>query len=421
MRAAGLSRAWVGALLTLLLSVVPSAADLRREVEPNDPSADAQVIVPPFSAGGLIGSAGDVDLYAVAGDSGQILTADILARGFRAGAQPGSQLSAVLEIRDSDGITVLAQEQSAGDFDDPAVSLELPVSGKYFVAVRDLSPAEGGSGHRYVLSVELESNDTFSEAVPVRPPVLPSIDALINPPGDRDFYRLDGIAGQVLTLDVDSAVFNPTVPPLKVVLSLFDPSQSLLAEDIYTDADGDPFLQVTLPTAGTYYVQVRDFRSFVGTKNSFYQLSMELGPAAGNDAFAEGMPVTLPRPVSGVVSTASDVDHYRFNLAAPTTLRADLDAVENLQSLLGGTLQLHDAGGVLFSDSSVPDPDLAAPLAAGDYSVSVEGPCSGGGCENEDSYYVLYLDHDADGDGLVLPQDNCPLADNPLQLDGDGD
>jgi hypothetical protein len=165
----------------------------------------------------------------------------------------------------------------------------------------------------------------------------------------------------------------------------------------------------------------RELRSFVGTSNTFYQMSVELGPAAGNDTFADGMPIDLPRAVSGVVSTASDVDHVRFTLPGATDLQADLDAREDLVSLLVGTIALNDAGGVVASNSSTPDPALISSVSAGNYSASVEGDCSGGGCDNEDSYYVLFLDGDTDGDGLAMPDDNCPGEPNVDQADGDGD
>jgi len=166
---------------------------------------------------------------------------------------------------------------------------------------------------------------------------------------------------------------------------------------------------------------VRELRSFVGTTNTFYQMSVELGPAAGNGSFSTGMPVTLPRAVSGVVSPVGDRDHFRFTLDSASTLRADLDAREDLVSLLQGTLTFHDASGLLVFDSSVPDPLLISALAPGSYSASVEGPCAGAGCLPEDAYYLLYLDGDPDGDGLFLPADNCPTLSNPGQGDVDRD
>jgi pre-peptidase/thrombospondin type 3 repeat protein len=400
----------------------PAWADLRREKEPNDPTSAAQPLAPPASVGGTIGTPGDVDLYAIRLEVGQTIRADILARGFRATSAPGSALSAVLQILDTDGTAVLAQAQSQGDFDDPSLAFQASRSDKYFVAVRDLDPAAGGPAYLYVLSLEIGPNDTFPTATPILPPVLPSIDALIDPPGDLDYYRLAGKAGQVLTVDVDSAVFNPEQPAAKIVLTIFDPGHALIAQDAYTASDpNDPLLQTTLPADGTYYVLVRELRSFVGTPNTFYQMSVSLGPAANDDSFATGAPVLLPRAVSGVVSPPADVDHFRFFLPAGKTVQADLGARQDLASLLQGTLKFHDASGPVGMNASSPDPFLSMALGAGDLSASIQGSCAGAGCLAEDSYYLLYLDADTDGDGSYLPGDNCPSIANPSQADADQD
>jgi len=401
---------------------MPAAAGLRREIEPNHNAVSAQPVAAPGTVGGKISVAGDVDVYAVALEAGQTLTADILARGFRADVNPGSQLTAVLEILDSSGTSVLASDQSAGDFDDPFVSFQAATAGRYLVSVRDVDPGAGGIGFTYLLSLEVDPNGTFDAATPLLPPEIPSVDALIFPAGDLDYYRFAGVAGQIASLEIDSAVFNPVQPAAKIVLSLYDPAHNLLAQDAYTSADpNDPFLQVTLPQSGIYTILVRELRVFVGTENTFYQLSVELGPAAGNDTFPTGMPVFLPRAVSGLVSPAGDVDHFRFDLPESLTLRADVDAQQDLQSRLAGMVAVHDASGPLASSASAPDPFLSLSLPAGGYSVSLSGPCLGSGCLSEDSYYVLYLDADEDGDALVMPADNCPKAFNPGQSDADAD
>jgi hypothetical protein len=400
----------------------PASADLRREKEPDDPASAAQPVAPPASVGGTIGTPGDVDLYAIRLEAGQTIQADILARGFRATSAPGSALSAVLQILDTDGTTVLAQDQSQGDFDDPSVAFQASRSDKYFVAVRDLDPSAGGPAYLYVLSLEIGPNDAFETATPILPPVLPSIDALINPPGDLDYYGVAGVAGQVLTVDIDSAVFNPDQPAAKIVLTIFDPGRALLAQDAYTASDpNDPFLQTTLPADGVYTILVRELRSFVGTSNTFYQMSVSLGPASDDDAFGNGAPILLPRAVSGVVSPSADVDHFRFFLPAGRTVQADLDARQDLASLLQGTLKFHDPSGPAGTNASSPDPFLSMTLAAGDHSASVQGSCAGSGCLAEDSYYLLYLDADDDGDGRFLPTDNCATVYNPAQMDADGD
>jgi len=411
------------AVLAVLLALGATArdarADLRREVEPNDLSTSAQPLLAPMSVGGRIAAPGDRDWYAVRVRPGATLDASVLARGFRAGTSPGSSLTARLSILAPDGVSLLAQDDSMGGFDDPVTSASLQTGGVLFVTVEDLNGL-GGPDYRYVLTVEEEGNGTFAAATPLRPPVLTSIDSLIMPPGDHDLYRFDAAAGQVATVDFDSAVFNPNAPPVKGVLTLYAPDQSVLASDAYSAADpNDPFLSVTVPATGTYYVDVHDLRGFVGGPTSLYQLSIELGPAALNDAAATSEPIAPARGLSGTLCPAGDRDDARLTLAAPATLSADLDAQEDLWSLLAGRLSILDgAGSPVATSSSTPDPSVAASLPAGDAIVAVEGTSSG---LCEDAYWELFVDGDADGDGLRLPNDDCPGVSNLGQEDRDGD
>jgi hypothetical protein len=415
--------AGLAAVLTFLLVLGAAArdarADLRREVEPNDLSTSAQPLLAPMSVGGRIATPGDRDWYAVRVRPGATLDASILARGFRAGTSPGSSLTARLSILAPDGVSLLAQDDSMGGFDDPVASALLQQGGVLFVAVEDLNGL-GGPDYRYVLTVEEEGNGTFAAATSIRPPVLTSIDSLIMPPGDHDVYRFDAAAGQVATVDFDSAVFNPNAPPVKGVVTLYAPDQSVLASDAYSAGDpNDPFLSVALPATGTYYVDVHDLRGFVGGPTSLYQLSIELGPAAANDAAATAEPIAPARGLSGTLCPAGDRDDVRLTLAAPATLSADLDAQEDLESLLAGHLSILDgAGNMVATNSSDPDPSVAASLPAGDALVSVEGTSSG---LCEDAYWQLFEDGDADGDGLRLPNDDCPGVSNSGQEDRDGD
>lgn len=406
--------------LLVVAAASAATADLRKEIESNDDAATAQPVATPVSVGGRVAAPGDVDLYAVRLEAGQTVKADVLARGFRADNQPGSSLNGVLQIRGTDGTTVLASDQSAGEFDDPFVSWTADASGRYFVAVLDAAGG-GGTAHRYVLSIEVDPNGDRATATPIDPPILPSIDALIYPAGDQDYYRFEGRSGDVVTVDVDVAVFNPTNPAAKIVITLFDTAGVQIANASYTDRNADPFLTATLGSDGTHAIRIRELRSYIGTTNTFYQMTVTLGPSAGNDTYGSGTPVLLPRAASGTVAPQGEADHFRFDLAETTTVHADVDAVEGLLSLLDGTANFNGPSGVLASDSSDPDPLLVRSQGTGNYSVGVLGPCTGSGCLAEDSYYVVFLDGDADGDGLYLPADNCPVDSNPEQSDGDRD
>jgi hypothetical protein len=413
-----------GAGILLILSVClwpPAPADLLREVEPNDGPVSAQAILPIVSVGGVISQAGDRDLFSIRLDPGAVLKADILARGFRAGTQPGSSLSARLRILDTDGVTVLAEEVSMGSFDDPTVEAQVFAEGEYFVSVEDQN-GTGSPAHTYVLSIEVDDNDSIATATKIHPPELLSIDALIWPAGDLDFYSFDGHAGQIVTLDLASAVFNPGVPPIKGVMTLYRPDASVLASASYATSSQDPFIQTALPVTGTYSIEVRELRSFVGGTNSYYQLSVELGPATSNNSIATASPVVQPRGVSGTLCPSADTDFYSFTLPAAATLLADLDARESLLSLMtGASLSAFSSGGTLLgSNSSTPDPTLSVAVPPGSLDVVVSGTgTSSGLCD--DAYYKLWLDADLDGDGVRLPHDVCPGVFDPGQADGDYD
>ncbi len=405
------------ALALLALAGSASRADLSREIEPND--SVPQPLVLPLTIGGHIEPAGDVDVYAFRGEAGQVITADVLARGLRADNSPGSTLSALLRLSAADG-TILAQDQSLGDYDDPTVRATLPASGVFYLSVQDLNPATGGPSSLYLLSAEIDSNDQPSLATRVAPPLLVSLDALIYPAGDQDCYLVRGTTGQILTADVNAAVFNP-VAPTETVLTLYDSSSRLLAQDSWSLGNPhDPFLQLALVVDGDYAACVREVRGFVGTTNTFYQLTLSLGPAASDDTYAVGLPVLVPRRVSGIISPPGDRDLYRFSSAA-SSLRLDLDARTDLQSLLSGALSLQTPSGTVASDASAPDPSLLVSIPAGEYAAAVAGSCAGGGCLDADLYYALTLDNDPDGDGLRLPADNCPTVSNLSQADRDHD
>ena len=408
-------------LIGIGFAITQARADLRREREPNGTADGAQAVVAPASLGGAIGSAGDVDLYSLRLETGQTVKADVLARGFRASTSPGSSLSAILEVLADDGSTVLASDQSLGDFDDPAVAWTAAAGGRYFISVRHVNAVEGGAAYVYVLSVEVDPNGDLATATPLLPPVMPSIDALIYPAGDQDYYRFEAQAGQTVEVDIDAAVFNPANPAAKIVLTLLDAAGGQIASSSYLDASADPFIRATLPASGAYFLRVRELRSFVGTTNTFYQLSVTLGSSSGNNTFSTAVPVSEPRAISGTISPTGDLDHFGFSTTRPSLIRADVDAVEGLLSLLDATLELNSSGGILASDSSNPDPALSSQQASDAFSVSVRGPCVGSGCLAEDSYYLLYVDSDLDGDGRFLPADNCPRLANTDQVDTDRD
>ena len=110
--------------LTLLANASPT-----QELEPNNSIVNAQPIPTLSSIGGTISEASDVDIYAFRAELGETIHIDTLARGFRATNSPGSNLSAKITLLDTDGTTVLNEDSSIGDYDDPFISFTFSASG----------------------------------------------------------------------------------------------------------------------------------------------------------------------------------------------------------------------------------------------------------------------------------------------------
>ena len=303
-------------LLLFLISVKSLFAAPVLERESNNSINTAQPISPMLSNGGVIDSALDKDYFAFRAELGESVHADILALGFRAGSQPGSDLNAKLSLLDTDGTTVLIEDMPAGAYDDPFIEYTFTASGTYYLRVTDVNNT-GGVDHIYFLSVERERpENTGDPAHWISPPVLTSIDALIHPPGDIDEYKFQGTASQLVTIDIDSAVFNPDNPAAQLIVELYNEVDDILVSDAYnpvSDAN-DPYIQYILPTDGTYKISIRERRSYVGTSNTFYLLSVDLGPTVSNNSFITASPVLLPRSISGTLSPLGDEDFYSFNL-----------------------------------------------------------------------------------------------------------
>lgn len=100
------------------------------------------------AAHGYINPAGDVDYYWFSGQAGQQMTAAITA------VTNGSSLDSYLTLYDSNGATVLAENDN--DFTaDSLIVYSLPHNGMYYLAVRHDSNS-GGPSHWYSLALELK-------------------------------------------------------------------------------------------------------------------------------------------------------------------------------------------------------------------------------------------------------------------------
>jgi hypothetical protein len=126
--------------------------------------------------------------------------------------------------------------------------------------------------------LEQEPNDTPATAQRITLPVI--INGRIDRPGDRDVFRFEGLAGQVIIAEVRARRLDS---PLDSVLKLTDATGKVLAyNDDHEDKGAglhthhaDSLLRMTLPSQGTYYLHLGDAQR-QGSSAHTYRLRVSL-------------------------------------------------------------------------------------------------------------------------------------------------
>ena len=119
---------------------------------------------------------------------------------------------------------------------------------------------------------EREPNNTFAKADEVELPII--VNGRIHEPGDVDVFRLEGEAGQSIVAEV---VARRLDSPLDSVLRLCDASGRQIAFNDDRDDKGaglvthhaDSYLRATLPSNGTYFVQLWDAQGKGGPEYAY--------------------------------------------------------------------------------------------------------------------------------------------------------
>lgn len=142
--------------------------------------------------------------------------------------------------------------------------------------------------------------------------------AFICPPGDVDFYKFSGNAGERIVADIDA---KSAGSELDGYLFLFDQDgRSLLAEhddEIYAQRQ-DPHLGYQLPRTGTYYLMLRAWdHPRDGSALDFYTLTLtkdNTPPTINLNGLSSGGAIQVTDPVirANVTEIGSGVSHVAF-------------------------------------------------------------------------------------------------------------
>jgi hypothetical protein len=193
-----------------------------------------------------------------------------------------------------------------------------------------------------VPNAEVEPNNTPATATPLNLTSCPPIvSGSISPAGDVDYFKFVAPAGAKLWARVDTAASNTDTDS---VLTLFGPDGTTVIEIDDDDGLGNgcgttvatmfasAIAGRTLPTAGTYYLQVKDFSP--NKTITPYTLEVVLTTTStvesepNNTAASANSLVTALTPIgvrTASIQPAGDVDYYSVVAAAGSSLFVSVD------------------------------------------------------------------------------------------------
>jgi len=299
-----------------------------------------------------------------------------------------------------------------------------------------------------------DGNDSFADADMLDISGDPAtVMARIGTPGDQDFYRFDGTAGQWVLISTEANTDDDAMM-VDTVITLFDASMTMIAEndDGVPRANPDSELITRLPADGVYYVMVQEFSQWTdatpleGQADFNYELSVArlntdatavtLDAEGGDDlASAQAIGYSVDTSDFGIVvgdfRDGSDVDVFSFTVGA---------GKENIRMMMmpsgntgyGSTTAVGrmwitnaDASEIIarinISEPSDPMLDdvvnIQPNLPPGDYNFFVEN----GGTPGSNGFYVLKVwrfsaDNDPETDDMA---NNDPTMAQPIALEDD--
>ena len=228
----------------------------------------------------------------------------------------------------------------------------------------NLTVAAGASNSGNILNlgnlygVEVEANNTSLGANPV--PFAALTSGIVNPAADVDYFSFPGLAGDIISIDVDSSGDGCPLDPVITLYSTNGTTQ-LATNDDFSGKGNDSRMAQKLVASGTFFVKVVDFpdpNPFCPDDGpgSFYTLHVDkaLPETESNNTQATANAAALGQFRGGVIAT-SDTDFYRFTAKFGDRIIAEVTA-NRAGSTLNPTLTLLNSAGAQLAQSTDIDP-----------------------------------------------------------------
>jgi hypothetical protein len=289
------------------------------EIEVNDSSGAANPIVPGQAMTGQLSSGTDQDWFAFAMSNSGVVNVAFTSPENLSGAAFGYH---TVQIRDSAG-SILASVDTGESI---SFQTGLTTAGTYYVVIKDGPYGTLSTGQYSVTittgasvpTVESEPNNTFNQADPIS--LGQKTYGQINSASDQDWFSVTTSATGLITITFDSPE-NVAGPAFGYhTIQVVNASGTVYGS---VDTGEDKTFQVGVPSAGTYYIVVKD------------------GPYGTLSTKQYGLTVTTTAPTAATILTAqiySSVEVVWTSTAGKTYIVERSDNLTNWAPLSGSIL-----------------------------------------------------------------------------------
>ena len=241
----------ISSICGLMVLFLPTMATSVSESEPNDSSANANILSPQAVMNAAIEPIADLDYFNINGVNS---TWGVIALLDSSGSTAST--NATLSMLGTDGNTVLQSDSGSWMFGS-GIALQAYTDGAvpHYLRVNETDNDQSISAYtlRYYSTVILPQPETdLNNSLATGTPSSFTHDGTINPAGDRDCYLFDGRAGDTILLALNGDP-EQDGSPADLKMTLFDPSGGELRTADFSGAGENEFIEYSpLSVEGVY-------------------------------------------------------------------------------------------------------------------------------------------------------------------------
>lgn len=280
------------------------------------------------SVAGSLDFVGDADWYRVRLTAGETYRLGLASSGEASLSDP------FLKVLGPDG-NELAFDDDGGDGLNSYLEFTAAATGTYFVEAGAFAGEDEGGYTLGALAGGIPADASTDAAVSAEGDYR---DGVLDPAGDRDWYKLELAEGQAVRISLESSqTGDPLADPYLV---LYGPDGAEVARDDDGGSGLNAFIEYQAPAAGAYFVETRGFGDDATGR---YMLSI-VGGEIGQSVDAADHITPGPEGRSSIIGSPDDADWFAVEMVEGRPYRFSVQSAD-ADGLADPYLTLYDSQG----------------------------------------------------------------------------